>query len=172
MATAPSAPPLPSSSSAPPSFQPTWASAPSGGPSAPPPRRRSGIRIVVVVVVVIIVIGLIGLVFFATNQTVNVTIIEFSSPDNTCGWNGLTDSGFSEPPGGALAFSYYNYGNNTTGSNTAACVVHTVTTNTSGFSITDANTPLITPANVTNFLNFTVNLPDSSYNGPLWIILT
>ena len=171
MATAAGSAPLQSAST--PTFQPTWApaAAPMAAPT-PPARRRTGARIIVVIVVVIILVGVLALLYVGSSQSVNVTIINYVSPDNTCGWNGLTDVGFNEPLGSSLAFSYYNYGNNTTGGGTSACVIHTITTNTSGFSISDANVPLITPVNVTNFLNFTLNLPNSNYNGALWIILT
>jgi hypothetical protein len=143
-----------------------------GGGAAPPPRPRSRLRLIVILVVVIVVISLVGLAVYEADQTVNVTIINFVSPDNTCGWNGLYDNGFNEPPGSSLQFEYENYGNTTTGNATGPCTVHSVTTNTSGFSISDANVPLYTPANNTTTLDFTVNLPNSPYNGPLWIVIT
>jgi hypothetical protein len=140
-------------------------------PGAQPPRRRSMTRVIVIVVVVILVIGLLVFLFYpVSTPTVNITVINFVSSDNACGLNGETASGFStnvsQPVD--LEFSMMNF-NSTPGE----CTVHTIGTNTTGFSITGASPlPLVIPANATENWNFTVNVPGSSYTGVLTVIVT
>lgn len=143
-------------------------------PPAPPPRRHRWGLIAVVIIVAFLVIG--GLLFFLLpGGSIQVTVINFVSPDNTCGLDGAQDYGFNDSLGATIGFQYDIGGNNTTaGPNaTAACEIHSVSTPTAGFSISNANVPLIVPANVTSqVLSYTVTCPTSNFDGPLTIVLT
>jgi len=149
-----------------------------GGPGyPPPPPRRSRARTVVIVLVVIVVLILIlGVVSYfllpSAAPAINITGINFFSSDNACGLDGATSSGFGANTSQAYPLSFYISGNNTTNGGTAACNITSVSTSTSGFSITGANVPLAVPVNSSPLLSFTVNCPSSPYTGVLTIVLT
>ncbi|MCI4330812.1 MAG: hypothetical protein L3K19_03055 [Thermoplasmata archaeon] len=141
------------------------------GGSAPPKRRRWGL-IVVGAVVALLVIGGIAFLFLPSSPDVVVTGINFSSPDNACGLNGLVDNGFNASSGDSIELTYDISGNNTTGNATAPCTIHSVSTSTPGFSVTGADVPLMVPANAMQLLSFSVNVPDSGYTGVLSLVVT
>ncbi len=140
----------------------------------PPPRRRSRLLLIlVVVVVIIVVIGVVSYVFAPAAPTIQISQINFASPDNVCGLDGATASGFVANTTNVVPLSFDVDGANTSsGSGTLPCNIETVTTTTPGFSITNASVPLAVPANETVILSFNVVCPSSSYSGALDITLT
>jgi len=156
------APAAPLSSLAPPPVPPAPSLA--GAPSGRWGRRR----LVLVVIVVVVVIVLAGLVYVATTApVVTVTEINVYAPTDVCGLNEfpIYYAGFSDSPGASDAFGLQieNF-NNTT------CKLSEVTTNTTGFTLSDLGLPLFVPAVGNNTLNLTITLPGGAYNGPLDLV--
>ena len=54
--------------------------------------------------------------------------------------------------------------------NSTACTVGQVSTNTTGFSVTNAQLPLTLGAGASRYLNLTMVLPPNSFDGPLNLI--
>jgi hypothetical protein len=157
---------------------------PSMGPSSPyaggpsrPVRRRSAVLIALVVVVVIVLVAG-GLAFFllpSSTPPVQIAYIVIYAPDNVCGLN-------LNPP-----VAYYGYNSSTSANltldfpmpnyNATACIVHGVSTNTSGFSVPYAQVPLTIggspsgPGSTTGSMNITIVSPSSSFSGNLDLIL-
>jgi hypothetical protein len=155
----------------------------SGAPmvSAPPPPRRRGLGhtvlvIIVVFIAILLVFGVVAylLVPAPSSAIVEVTGINFQSPDNACGLNGAVDtSDYNTTAGVSFTLSYTLSGPNaTSGGGTTACTISTVSTTTSGFSISGANVPLSIPANSSQVFSFTVNPPGTAWTGTLTIVLT
>ncbi len=140
-------------------------------PASPQPRRRSLGRIVVLVVVVILVIGILAFLLLPYNTPmVNVTEMVFVSSDNTCGLGGAIYDGFSTNTSQPVELEFTLNNSNAT---QAQCKINTITTNTSGFQIVNVSPlPLVIPANQSEDWTFTVNVPGSAYNGPLYLIVT
>jgi len=176
MAQAPSAPlPTGQAPAGPPAG---WAPPPypGGGPYAPPRRGRSRTVLIVVcvIIVVLLVVGVVATLFLqsSTSPNINVTGINFVSPDDVCGLNGATDTGFSGNSSQSIEFTYQISGNTTTNGGTAACTIHSVSTTTPGISLTGANVPLVIPVNSSQILMFAVNMPSGSYTGVLTLVMT
>jgi hypothetical protein len=126
----------------------------------------------VLVVVLVLVVGVVAFFLLPSPPNVEVTGINFSSPDNACGLDGATDTGFNLSTSQSIQFTYEIAGNNTTAGGTAACTINSVSTPTPGFSVTGANVPLSIPANSTQLLSYSVNTPGSAYTGVLTIVIT
>jgi len=165
--------PLPSGDIPPPSpgagTPPTY-----GGPARPPTRHRTWLTVAVLAVVAVLVLPSIAFVFLPTSSSskVIVTTIHFTSLDNACGVNDLNTNGFNASPGESLGIGVYMYGNSTPGGGTAACTIHSLSTITPGFSITETNVPLGILANKSATLKFTVNMPGSAYTGVLTLVVS
>ncbi|MGA8663700.1 MAG: hypothetical protein WB809_01320 [Thermoplasmata archaeon] len=139
----------------------------------PAPRRRSRARLIVLVVVVVLIVGVVGFLFYEGSQTITVTSINFTSPDDTCGLDGASFYGFNDTLSDTVQLGFPVQGNNTTSGGTSACTIHTVTTPTGGFSIASANTPLSIGVNDTSaVLWLNITLPSSAYNGALTLTVT
>jgi hypothetical protein len=172
--------PLPSAplAAAPAAGAPVWPPPPGGATGAPmpppaPPPRRSRRRVwIVVLVVVILIVAVVGVLAYEASQVVSVSQVNFSSPDNTCGLNGVVYYGFNASLGSTVAVGFDMYGNNTTagGTSTGPCTVHSVSSASSGFTIATQNTPLVVPANTTLVLWLNITVPGSSYSGALNLI--
>ncbi len=143
--------------------------APNLGP-APGSRPRRSRRLVILVIVVVVIVIFAAIIYEAeTAPVVNITSINVYAPDNVCGLNtnpiyyeGYTDSpGASDP----LALQIENFNN-------TACTLRGVTTNTTGFTLSDVGVPITVPAVGNNTLNLTLNLPSSGYNGVVNLIYT
>jgi zinc-ribbon domain len=140
-------------------------------PSAPPP-RRSRTRVILVIFVVIILIGAVAIVAlaFLPSSSTGVDIQGFNiwAPDNACGLNAnpIGFSGFNDTPGDVdqLQLSMPNY-------NSTTCTLVGMVTNTTGFTLSDLGLPLTIPGSpntsnpVSENLNLTVTMPNSSFNG-------
>jgi hypothetical protein len=118
---------------------------------------------VIVVVIVIAIIGAI-VVYEATLPNVDVNSFLVWAPDNVCGLNEpnnlIAYNGLNDTPGAtdSIQFSVPNY-NNTT------CNLASVTTNTSGFSLSNVQLPGPIAPNQTGTLSVDLTLPGSSWSG-------
>ena len=150
--------------------QPSSTAAPPPPPaqgSGPPPRKSRKLLWIGIGIVVVVVIVVIAALAYIGSTKVDVTAINFTSADNACGMAGNTMSGFTTSTGGTQSITL-----SITNSNILlSCTVTSVTANTSGFSISGANTPLTIPAGGSESLSFTVTAPGSSYTGVLTIDL-
>jgi hypothetical protein len=130
--------------------------------------------ILVVFVVLILVAGVVSYFLLPSPANVEITGVNFQSPDDACGLDGATDtSWYNTSAGTSFVLSYLIGGPNaSSGTGTVACQITSVNTTTAGFSITGANVPLPIPANTTQTLAFTVNPPGSAFTGVLTLVLT
>lgn len=143
------------------------AASPPGGPPAhahhiPPRVVYAGIAVVVAIVVVLAIF-----VFTTPAPKVTVSEIDVWAPDNVCGLgaNPVSYAGFEDSPGGIDAFRLQlpNF-------NTTACVLHGVTTNTSGFSLSNVEVPVSVGGAQNGTLHLTVSVPGNSYRGVLNLV--
>jgi zinc-ribbon domain len=152
--------PLPSAGPTPPPYPPY----PTMEPNRPSPsRRRRGLVIAIVVVVLIAIIG--GLAFYElTAPIVDVNEFLVWAPDNVCGLNEpnnlIAYQGFNDSPGVTDYFQFEvpNY-------NTSECNLVSVSTNTSGFTVSDATVPLSIASQGTGTLSLNLTLPGSAWSG-------
>ncbi len=123
-----------------------------------------------VVIVVIVVVGAIGVYLLESAPNVDVTTIYIYAPDNVCGLNSNPQAyyGFNATPGSPQAIGLEVENFNTS----ASCTVRGVLTNTSGFGVTGANLPLVIPAKGNGTLNFTLDLPSSSFSGSVNLVFS
>lgn len=145
----------------PPGYQPPY-----GAPPPPPAARRRSRRIVLVVIVVvlILIVGGFAYFFFTAPSGVSVSSILIWAPDNVCGLNSTPSgySGFNTSTGSteALEVQIPNY-------NTTTCTLVSVSTNSSGFSVSATGLPLTVPVNGSEYLNVSVTVPTSSFSGSI-----
>lgn len=127
--------------------------------------RRAVIAGVVVVVVAIAAIW--GLHYLSPSPQVKVNAIDVWSPNDVCGLNShpIYYSGFTDLPGASDNFSLQVQNFNAT-----TCTVAAATTNSSGFALSNVQLPLTVGAGQSGFLNLTVTLPSSSFDGDLNIV--
>ena len=160
----------PASSNAPPFAPPppplTGAAYGSVPAMAPTRRPRRRLWLLVLVVGLVVVGGTVAYLVFLAPE-VNVTEIDFVSPDNACDLDGATDVGFTAAPGDSVEF-VYNISNN----DTAPCTIGAISTNTTGFSVTDANAPLVIPNGSARDFSFTVNVPNAAFSGVLTLVIS
>ncbi len=118
-----------------------------------------------IVVVVILLIAVVAVYGYYTN--VEITALNVYAPDNVCGLNvyliGYT--GFNASTSSAVPLSVEVPNNNTT-----ACTLRGVTTNTSGFAVSDVQLPGPIAGNSSGTisygsLNFTLTVPGSRWSG-------
>lgn len=159
--------PLPSAGPAPPPYPPYPAMEPTRPPAA---RRRRGLVIAIVVVVLIAIIG--GIAFYElTAPDVDVNSFIVWAPDNVCGLNEpnnlIAYEGFNDSPGVTdyFQFDVPNY-------NATTCTIVSATTNTSGFTVSDATVPLAIASNGTGTLSLNLTLPGSSWSGSVNLVFT
>jgi len=125
--------------------------------------------VLVIVVVVFLVAGVVGYLFlYAGPPPVRVGEIDIYSPDDVCGLHAVPVyfAGFNSSTG---ASQVYDFG--MPNFNGSACTVRTVTTNTTGFSVSGAQVPLTILAGANASLNVTIQSPSSPYTGNLALIL-
>jgi len=130
--------------------------------------------IVIVVVVVLLVASVLAVSLLAppSAPSVQVQSIYIWAPDNVCGLNSnpIDYYGYNSSTGAANAFQLEvpNY-------NTTTCVIEGVTTNTTGFALSDVEVPVSIPGNSTGnlyygSLNVTITSPGSSFSGILNLV--
>lgn len=130
--------------------------------------RGKVLAAVAAVIVVIVVIAALGLAAPGkSSPTVHVAFINVWAPDNVCGFSDHPSGydGFDDKVGATELFQLglHNY-------NSTACTVHGVTTNTSGFGLSDVQVPVTVPGGGDGYLNVSVLLPNSAYSGNLDLV--
>lgn len=137
----------------------------SGGP--PPKKGRRTLWIAVIVVVIVVSVAVVyELGLFA--PSIDVSSVTFESSDHACLDRPMIDhSGFTAHGGASVGYSFELTNPNTT----ATCSVQAVSTSTSGFGVSGANTPLEIPASGSAVLSFTINIPDHAYIGNVTVLL-
>jgi hypothetical protein len=134
--------------------------------AAPPRRRRSRVVILVVVIVAIglVTAGVALQLLVPPPPPIEVGAIDVWAPDNVCGLssNPVYYGGYNSSTGQAIAFELevLNY-------NATACTVNNVTTNTTGFSLSDVQPHVTIPADGNSTMNLTVTSPTSPFSGNL-----
>jgi hypothetical protein len=141
---------------------------PGPAPVAPPPRRRRRWVLVVVVLAVIGIVVAAVVLYESAAPSVQVASILVYAPDDVCGLgvNLIGYYGFNASTGENETFELEvpNY-------NSSACTLTGVTTNTSGFALSDlGGLPL--QVEVGSYGNFTVSItmPSSAFSGNLNLI--
>jgi len=124
----------------------------------------------VIVVVLIVVVAVVAFSFFlAPPPPVQVGYINIWAPDNVCGLNTnpISFYGFNSSTGASqtLDFGMPNY-------NATACTIATVTTNSTGFSLSGIQAPLTIAGGATGSMNITITSPSSDFSGNLNLVLT
>ena len=120
-----------------------------------------------VVVLIVVVAVILAFHFLAPSPQVKVGEIDVWAPSNVCGLGAqpIFYSGFTDMPGVSDAFQFQVENFNAT-----ACTVNFAKTNTTGFSISNAELPLTVAGGQSAFLNVTVNLPSSAFDGTLNLV--
>jgi hypothetical protein len=137
---------------------------------ARPPRRRSRLFVVLVVIVVfILIVSVLAVLLIPSAPPVQVADINIYSPDNVCGLNSypIYYDGFNGSTGQVqtLGFTMPN-------SNGSACTIRAVTTNTTGFTLSAIQVPLVIPGHGNASMNITVTSPSSAFSGYLNLIMS
>ena len=115
------------------------------------------------VVVLVVIVAAVG-AFLLTLPPPNVDVqgLNVYAPDNVCGLNAnpVGYSGFNASAGTQMALDLQleNF-------NLSACSVESVTTNTSGFSVSGVQAPDVVGPLGNGTLNLTLSLPGGAYSG-------
>jgi len=133
--------------------------------------RAHTLRTIVIaaIVVVIVVVAIIAVAPYVTppSAKVSVSSIYVWAPDNVCGLNStpIYYPGFDDTPNANDAFTLTipNY-------NSTPCTLRSVTTNTSGFGLSDVQVPVSVPVSGNGALNLTIILPAGSFDGILNLV--
>jgi len=125
----------------------------------------------VVVVVVILVVSVLAYALLASTPSSPIQVSEIAiwAPDNVCGLraNPLFFDGYSASTTENDSFQLYGWQNY----NSTPCTIHSVTTNTTGFTLSDIQLPPTIPGGDQNAsLNLSITTPGSSYSGPLNLV--
>jgi len=128
--------------------------------------------ILVVIVAVILVLGVVSFLSQPPPPGIQVSEFDIVSPDNVCGLEGASSSGFDANTSDLVPFQFDISGANATSGGTLGCTIASVTTSTPGFSLTGVNVPLVIPVNETVQLTFSVQCPASDYSGNLTLVMT
>lgn len=138
--------------------------------ASPPERPHRHLRVTIlagVTILIVVVAVILAFHFLAPSPQVKVEEIDVWAPTNVCGLssNPISYPGFTDMPGSADAFQFQisNF-------NSSACTVSQASTNTSGFSLSNAQLPLTVAQGQSQFLNVTVNLPSGSFDGTLNLV--
>jgi hypothetical protein len=117
---------------------------------------------------VAVVVGIVvAVTVFAPPGHIDVTSVYYTSGDDVCDWAGLTSGGFTAPGRTSVDYTVLIYDEDPSSS----CDIVNVTANTSGFSLSDPNTPVLIPVDGSANLSFVIKLPFRSYTGNLTIDL-
>lgn len=129
------------------------------------PRTLAIVGCVVVIIVVALILAVVT--YPGANPKVHVSEIDVWAPDNVCGYGGqlVGYAGFDDLSGSSDAFSLQLHNFNST-----ACAVQGVTTNTSGFGLSNVGTPVTVPPLQNGTLTLTIILPNNSFSGALDLI--
>lgn len=119
--------------------------------------------LVVIVVLILVVVSISAYEYYTTPPPpIQVAFFNIWAPDNVCGLN-------------ANPISYYGYNWSTSTAetfefpvpnfNATSCTIHSVVTNSTGFSLSAVQVPLTIAGNGTQSMNITVTSPGSSFSG-------
>jgi len=141
---------------------------PTATPRVVPHHFRRTILVALVVLLVVVAAIVVLRVSFPST-TVNVREIAVYAPDNVCGLqsNPIKYAGFSDAPGANDLF-----GLQVTNFNSTPCTVRSVTTNTSGFGLSNVQVPFPVAGAGNGFMNVTIVLPSGSFDGVLALVYT
>ena len=139
-------------------------------PAVPEIRHLRAVRRAVlagVVVLVVVVAGILAVHFLAPSPQVKVSEIDVWAPSDVCGLGShpVSYAGFIDAPGASDNFQFQVVNFNAT-----ACVLGSVATNTTGFSVSNAVLPLTVPGGQSAYFNVTIGLPSSSFDGVLNLV--
>lgn len=161
---------------------PSTAPSPVGGGFRPEPQFGGGAgprgKIIGLAVVFVILILVVIVVLWALtsgngggtqNSSVDVTAVNvmFSGATSQC-WTPANSGGAGPMPGGSTFVAQFTLRN----INSVQCTVQSVAVSTSGFSITNSNTPLVVPPMTQYTLSATLKVPNSDYTGVLTLDAT
>ena len=130
--------------------------------------------IVVVIVVVLLVVSILAVELAPTPSTsypVQIQFINFWAPNNVCGMNNNQTSyyGYNDTTNDTQTIDFVGLINY----NATTCTIRGVTTNTTGFVISEAQVPLVIPGNDQNAsMNITITTPGSAFSGNLNLIVS
>jgi hypothetical protein len=131
-------------------------------------RRKRGRRLLIAIGVVLVIGVVVARLYIAGvfAAPVHVSSVVFSTDDHSCLFGlTVTVSGFSTHAGASVDYSYVMHSYN----RTAPCTVEGVSTRTSGFSLSGADTPFTLPPLGFDDLSFTIGVPNHAYDGNLTI---
>jgi hypothetical protein len=125
--------------------------------------------VIIAVVVVILIVGLLAVLYWeSATSAIQVGEIDIWAPDNVCGLdaNPIYFFGFNSSTGAgqSIDFDMPNF-------NATPCSVTTVTTNTTGFTLSGVQVPLSIPASGSASMNITITAPASPFAGSLNLVL-
>lgn len=130
-----------------------------------PFRGESRTVLAVVVALVVVVAGLLVAIATAHHASAGIVVTGVTYNVGGCGFGSGTGAGFAGSPGGSeILFLSLHY---TAVFGLQNCAIMAVATETAGFSLTSNNTPFAIPSGSTEGLVLGVQLPPSSYSGPL-----
>ena len=110
------------------------------------------------------VLVVVGLAEFALSKDqVAVSGLQLTSQDDACRVAGQDLNGFVVNEGTAVHETLTIHNSNISFS----CTISSVTPETSGFTVVDANTPVTVPPQTSQPLSFTIQTPDRPYSGAL-----
>jgi len=118
-----------------------------------------------VVIILVVIVAVIALAYYLTPApAIQVNAINIWAPDNACGLNSnpVYFDGFN---GSTNATQTFEFG--MPNFNATTCTIASVTTNTSGFSLSQIQVPLSIGANATGSMNITITSPTSPFSGNL-----
>ena len=132
------------------------------------------------IVVILLVAGAGAYLYYENRRNVDVGVFLSSSPSDTCGLQNYTEvwDGFNNTPGATIDWEFEFLNANTTG----PCTPTNLTTNTTGFSISDvAWNQTSVPASPAPFdsndpedgigeVSFALATPGSSWSGNVYLI--
>jgi hypothetical protein len=136
----------------------------------------------VIAIVVVVIIAVVGgiVVYELTAPNVDVNAFVFWAPDDVCGFNNATAvnavgqgplpieyQGFNDSPGvtDGFQFTIENY------NASSSCNIVSVTTNTSGFSLSSIGYPGAIAGGGNGTLSLDLTLPGSSWSGNVNLVI-
>jgi hypothetical protein len=122
-------------------------------------------------VVILIVISVLAYAVFAPSSSPPIQVANMNvwAPDNVCGLsaNPIGYQGYSGSTNTSTAFELEvpNF-------NSTSCTITSVTTNTSGFALSDIQEPLTVPGSGNTTMNLTISSPDVAFSGNLSLVFS
>ncbi len=119
--------------------------------------------------IVLVVASVALYVLLVPAPAIQVEAINIWAPDNVCGLNAnpIYFYGYNSSTGATqtLDFGMPNF-------NATTCNIVGVTTNSTGFSLSDVQVPLAIPGEGTGSMNITITSPSSPFTGAMNLVLS